>query len=60
MTPSRLAQSVARLTQEQEILDSIPGRPHSFDSPLTDLRRAGVSYWPKYVHLVLVSKPAQE
>ena len=29
--------------------------PHTFVSPSTDLRRAVVSYWRKYVHEVLVN-----
>ena len=38
-------QSVARLTQELELLDSI----HSFVSPTAESRRAVVSYWQKHV-----------
>ena len=57
--PGRVAQSVARLTQEPEVLVSIPG-PATFVSPSADSRRAVVSYWRKYVYKVLVNKPAQE
>ena len=44
--PDRVAQSVARLTQEPEVTGSSPVRPHTFVSS----RRAVVSYWRKYVH----------
>ena len=61
MQPGRVAQLVARLTQEPEVPGSIPG----FVSPSANSRRAVVSYWRKNVHGVLVnplrrSKPAQE
>ena len=60
----RVAQPVAHVTQKPEIPGSIPVqargpgsipvRPHTFISPSTDSRRAVISYWRKYVHLVLV------
>ena len=59
--PGRVAQSVARLTQEPEV------RPFSCTvvSSSADSRRVVASYWRKYVHLVLVNRsgglhPAQE
>ena len=52
----REAQSAALLTQEPEVPGSIPVRPHTFDSPFADSRRAVVSYWRKYVHKVLVNR----
>ena len=45
--PGRVAQSVARLTQEPEV---------TFVSPSAVSRRAVVSYWRKYVHEVLVNR----
>ena len=33
-----------------------PVPPHTFVSPSADTRRAGVSYWRKYVHEVLVNR----
>ena len=57
----REAHSVARPTQEPEAPKSIDGPAVYF--PFSDSRRAVVSYWRKYVHLVLVnrrSKPAQK
>ena len=33
-----------------------PARPHTFVSPSADLKRAVVSYWRRYVHLVLVNR----
>ena len=44
----------ARRTQEPEVPGSIPG-PATSVSPSADSRRAVVSYWQKYVHLVLVN-----
>ena len=43
----RVAQSVERLTQEPEV--------PTFLSPSTGSRRAVVSYWRKYVHLLPVN-----
>ena len=54
--PGRVAQSVARLTQEPEVPISIPVRPHTYDSPSADSKRVVVSYWRKNVHEVLVSR----
>ena len=48
------AQSVAHLTQEPEFLGLIPSQATSI-SHSADSRRAVVSYWQKYVHLVLVN-----
>ena len=45
-------QSVACLTNEPEVLGSIPGPATYFVSPSADSRRAVVSYWQKYVHEV--------
>ena len=65
--PGRVAQSVARLTQEPEVSGSpYTVRPHTFVSVFADPRRAVVSYWRKYVYEVQVnrligrSKSAQE
>ena len=52
--PGCVAQSVACLTHEPEVLGSIPVWPHTFISPSADSRREVVSYWQKYVHEVLV------
>ena len=50
-------QSIARLTQEPEVQSSkLSLRPHTFVSPSADSRKAVVSYWRKYVHLVLVNR----
>ena len=38
------------------ILTNQPVWPHTFVSPSPDSRRAVVSYWRKYVHLVLVNR----
>ena len=59
--PGIMAQSVARLTEESEVLGvRYPVRPHTFVEvepeifftadfpPFTDSRRAVVSYWQKY------------
>ena len=48
--PGCIAQSLARLTQAQEILGSLPGSATYFH----DSRRAVVSYWQKYMHEILV------
>ena len=48
--PGRVAQSVARRTQEPEVPGSKPGPAHAFVSPSANSRRAIVSYWRKYVH----------
>ena len=53
--PGRVAQSIARLTQEPEVPSSIPGPATYFRSPSTDSRRAVASFWRKYVHEVLVN-----
>ena len=50
--PIRVAQSAARLTQEQR---SRASHLHTFVSTPADPRRAVVSYWQKYVHLVVVN-----
>ena len=53
-----IAQSVESLTQEPEVPGLIPGPPSyilSF-SHSADSRNAIVSYWRKYVHLVLVNR----
>ena len=47
--------TAAHLTQEQEVPGSIPGPTLTFVSPSAGSRRAVVSYWRKYVHLVLVN-----
>ena len=54
--PGRVAQSVGHLTRESEVLGLIPVWPHTFVSPSADSREAVVSYWPKYVHEVLVNR----
>ena len=54
--PGRVAQSLARLTQESEVPGSIPGPANTFVSPSADTRRAVVSYWLKYAHQVLVKR----
>ena len=48
-------QSVVHLTQEPEVLGSIPNQVSYFVSPSTDSRRANVSYWQKYVNEVIVN-----
>ena len=50
-----MAQLVAHLTEEPEVMGSISG-PAIFVSPSADSKRAVVSYWRKYVHLVLVKR----
>ena len=53
---SQVAQLVAHVTQEPEVLGSTPVRPRiTFVSPSADSRRAVVSCWGKYVHGVLVN-----
>ena len=52
--PSCLGQLVERLAQEPEVSGSIPG-PAAFVSASADSRRAVVSYWRKYLHIVLVN-----
>ena len=55
--PGRVAQSVARLTQEPEVPGSIPGPTTYFRfTPSADSRMAVVSYWRKYKHEVLVNR----
>ena len=53
--PGRVAQSVARLTQEPEVPGSIPG-PATYFRFSADSRRAVVSYLRKYVHEALVKR----
>ena len=52
----RVAQSVARLTQEPEVPGSIPGPATYFPLLSADSRRAVFSYWRKYVHEILVNR----
>ena len=52
--PGHIAQSVVCLTQEPEVLGSIPGSAIHFVSPSADSSKTVVSYWQKYVHEVLV------
>ena len=54
--PDRVAQSVARLTQELEVLVLIPGLATYFRSPSADSRGTFDSYWRKYVHEILVNR----
>ena len=54
--PGRVAQSVARLTQEPVVPGRYSARLHTFLSPSADSRRAVVSYWRKYVHEVMVNR----
>ena len=61
-TPGRLAQSVAHQTVNQGIASSIPGQAAYLCedwlwpfSPTSVSSRTVVSYWHKYVHLVLVT-----
>ena len=49
-------QWVVHLTQEPEVLGSIPGPTTYVCSPSADLRSAVVSYWRKYVHKVLINR----
>ena len=52
--PGRVAQPVARMTQEPDVLTWIPGS--AFVSPSADSRlRAVVYYWRKHVHLVMAT-----
>ena len=55
-TPGRVAQSVGHLTCKSGVLGSIIGLAHTFVSRSAFSRRAGVSYWQKYVHEVLVNR----
>ena len=48
----RVAQSVARLTQEQRSQVRYPVQPHTFVFSSTDSRGAIVSYWRKYEGLL--------
>ena len=53
-----IAQSVACLTQEPEVLGSIPGLAtylYTFVCPSADSRRVVVSYWRNFLHEVLVN-----
>ena len=53
----RVAESVVRLTQESEVPGSMPGPATNFPfTPSASSRRVVVSYWRKYVHLVLVNR----
>ena len=54
--PGRVAQSVARLTQEPEVPGSISVWQHTFVSPSAGSRRTIVSYWRKYMYEVLVNR----
>ena len=54
--PGCVAQMVKHLTQEPEVPGSILCSATYFRSPSTDSRRAVVSYWGKYVHLILVNR----
>ena len=47
-------QSVACLTQEPEVPGGYMARPHTSISSSADSRKKVVSYWQKYVHLILV------
>ena len=51
---------LACVAQTQRFPVRYPVRPHTFVSPSADSRRVVVSYWPKYVHEALRSKPALE
>ena len=54
--PGRVAQSVARLTEEPEVPGSIPGPATYFRFSSADSRRAVVNYWRRYVHELLVNR----
>ena len=54
--PGRVAQSVGHLTRKSGSWVRYPVWPHTFVSPSAYLRKAGVSYWRKYVHEVLVNR----
>ena len=51
----QVEQSVVHMTWEPEVRGSIPGAATYFRSPSPDFRRAVVSCWWMYVHLVLVN-----
>ena len=60
--PGRIVQWVARLTQGPEVPVILPVQPHTFVSTAANSRKGScqllakvVSYWQKYVHLVLVT-----
>ena len=52
--PGRVAQSIARLTEEPDFLGLIPG-PATYFRLSADSRRAVVSYWRQYAHEVLAN-----
>ena len=54
--PGRVAQSVARLTQEPEVPGSILSPAAHFCFSFCRFKKAVVSNWRKYVHLVLVNR----
>ena len=54
--PGRVAQSVARLTDEPEVPGSIPDPATYFRFSFPDSRKAVVSYWRKYVYEVLLNR----
>ena len=62
MVPGPLAHSVASLTADPGVTNSIPARSHTFVKidcdfpPSTDSRRVVVSFKRKYVHEVLVNR----
>ena len=58
ISPGHIAQSVARLTQEQRSSIRYSVRLHTFVYPFVDSTRAVkcISYWQKYGHLVLVNR----
>ena len=53
--PIRVALSVARLTREPRSRARYQVRLYTFVSTPADPRRAVVSYWQKFVHLVVVN-----
>ena len=53
--PGCIAQSVACLTQEPEVPGSTPSPATYFCFSFRSFKEAVVSYWPKYVHEVLVN-----
>ena len=52
----RVAQSVGHLTRKSGSWVRYPVWQHTFVSPSAFSRRAVVSYWRKYVHVVLVNR----
>ena len=53
--PGRIAQSACHLTRKSGSWVRYPVWQHTFVSPSAFSRKAVVSYWPKYVHEVLVN-----